>query len=265
MITNTHIPLIPLPNVQPQLARVQPRIHANHNQPNRDNHGPQLHIQHIHVEVGPHRRHHGRQQQRIQQIPAPAMILPHALGILDAAIQRRDAPHGKADDILQQQHDARRDAQVAVHGVEVAGGPLLDLVGLDEQHAGGEEQEGEQVEGGVGARAELLVLGAGGGLEDEDGFGQGEDAQGLEQRVRAEERDEGRLAEDAGEDVGDEEERAGLGEPAGALGGRMSVLHVCVWGWTGSFEEVERGGHTSVEVLIHWIVRLLQHIAGVTE
>lgn len=33
--------------------------------------------------------------------------------------------------------------------VEVAVGPLLDLVGLDDEHAGAEEEETQQVERGV--------------------------------------------------------------------------------------------------------------------
>lgn len=71
------------------------------------------------------------------------MVLPHLLGAVDAAKHARDAPHGEPDDVLQRQDDARRYAEVAVHRVEVAVGPLLDLVGLDEQDAGGEEQERE--------------------------------------------------------------------------------------------------------------------------
>lgn len=225
--TSSHPPrLISLPHIQPQLARVQPGVHPYDDQPNRDNHRPQLHIQHVDVKARVHRRHDRRQQQRVQQIPAPAVILPHGLGVLLPAIQARNPPHREAHEVLHDQHAARRDAQVPVHGVEVAVGSLLDLVGLDEQYAGGEEQQRQQVEGGVGAGAELLVLWGGGGLEDEDGFGEREDAERLEERVWAEERDEGVLGEDAGEDVGDEKESAGLGEPAGTCRGTEGVLLV---------------------------------------
>lgn len=50
------------------------------------------------------------------------------------------------------------------------------------------------------ACAGYFFLGCPGGLEDEDGFGEGEDAGGLEEGVGAEEGDEGRVAEDGGED-----------------------------------------------------------------
>ena len=58
-----------------------------------------------------------------------------------------------------------------------------DLVRLDDADAGGEEDKGEQVQRGVGAGAGDLVLGCAGGLEDQDGLGEGEDAEGLEERV----------------------------------------------------------------------------------
>lgn len=87
-----------------------------------------------------------------------------------------------------------------MHRVKVATGPLLNLVGLDEQYARAEEEEGQKVEGGVVAGAGDFLFGGPGGLEDEDGFGEGEDAGGLEEGVGAEEGNEGRVAEDGGED-----------------------------------------------------------------
>lgn len=132
---------------------MQPRVDTSHNQDHRHQHGPQLEIEHIDVEVGIHGRDHRGQDQGIEQIAAHAVVLPDGLGAVWAAQHGGDGPHGEADGILQCQDDAGGDAQVAVDRVEVAGGALLDLVGLDEQHAGGEEQEGEQVEGGVGAGA----------------------------------------------------------------------------------------------------------------
>lgn len=98
----------------------------------------------------------------------------------------------------------------------MARGPLLDLVGFDEEDTCGEEQEGEQVEGGVVARADDLFFGGPGRLEDEDGFGQDKHACGLEERVWAEEGDQWRVAEDGGPDQGDKEDAAGLGKPAGS-------------------------------------------------
>lgn len=202
---------------------MQSRVDTDHDQYDRHKHRPQLEIEHIDVEVGVHSRHHGGQKQRMQQVPAHAVVLPHALCLFDSAKHARDPPHGEPDRILQRQHDARCDAQVAMYGVEVAGGALLDLVGLDEQDAGGEERKGEQVEGGVVARADELFLGGPGRLEDQNGFGEGEHAGGLEERVWAKERDEGRVAKDRGPDEGCEQDAASLGEPAGPCGGGGGV------------------------------------------
>lgn len=198
----THLPnhLIVPANVQPQLSRVQPWVDTYNDQYHRDKNGPQLQIEHIDVEVGVHSRHHGGQNQGVQQVSVYAVVLPDLLGIVDAAQHARDAPHGKANNILQGQDNAGRDAEIAVHGVEVAGGTLLDLVSLDDEDAGGEEQEREQVEGGVVAGANDFFFGRPGRLEDEDGFGEGEHACGLEKRVWAEERDKRRVAEDGGPD-----------------------------------------------------------------
>lgn len=91
----------------------------------------------------------------------------------------------------------------------------------------------------MGAGAGDFGLGRRGRLQDQDGFGQGEDAEGLQERVRAEERDEGILTEDAGPDVGDEEYGAALGEPAGAWGRWVSQLKgwSSCWGGWGGFQE----------------------------
>lgn len=199
-INLSNISILP-PNIQPKLSRVQARINANNNQDDRHQDRPQLQIQHIDIKVRVDGRHHRSEYERIEQIPAHAVIFPNFFRILDAAKRKPgDPPHGKAHDILQRQDHACRHAEVAMDRVEMAAGALLDLVGLDEQDAGGEEEERQQVEGGVVAGAEGLFLWGPGGLEDEDGFGQGEDAGGLEEGVGAEEGDEGGVAEDGGED-----------------------------------------------------------------
>lgn len=93
---------------------------------------------------------------------------------------------------------------------------LLTLVRLDDQYAGRENNEGQEVERGVGAGADDLLAGGPRRLEDEDGLCQDEHADALEERVWAEERDERRVLEDGGPYEGDEEEGAALGQPAGA-------------------------------------------------
>lgn len=155
------------------------------------------------------------------------MVLPQGLGIIDATKHAGDPPHQKPEGVLHQQHQAGGHAQVAVHGVEVAGGPLPDFVGLDDQDAGGEKDKGQQVERGVGAGPGGLVGGVRSRLQDEDGLGQDEDAGGLEQRVRAEERDQGPVLEGGGPDEGDEQDGARLGEPARSwvVGGDLLANH----------------------------------------
>lgn len=204
---------------------MQPRVHARDEERHGDGDGPHLDVQHVFVEVGLDGAEHRRQEQQVQQVAAHAVVLPDGPGPVLAAEGGRDGPHEEADDVLQQQDGGGGDAEVAVGAVEVARGPLTDLVGLDEEDAGGEEEEGDEVQDGMPAGAAGLLGGGPGGLQDEHGLGEGEHAEGLEERVRAEERDQGRVAEDAGPDEGDEEDRAGLGEPAGTCGGlQMAVV-----------------------------------------
>lgn len=108
------------------------------------------------------------------------------------------------------------------------------LVCLDDGDAREEDEEGEQLNGGVRALAAGFGLRGGGRLEDEDCLDEEEDAEGLEQGVRRDERAEG-VGEDAGEDGGCEEEDADLGEPAcswflGGLGLGW-VVEVVGMGW----------------------------------
>lgn len=135
------------------------------------------------------------------------MILIHAPGPLLTPKDAGDSPHGETEAILADERDDRDDAQIGVDGVKVR--VMVDrLVGLDDGHAGKEEEEGEQVERSVGAGAEAFGLRGPGRLDDEDGEGEGEDAKGLEEGVRGDERDE-RVEEDACPDDGDEEDGAG--------------------------------------------------------
>lgn len=194
---------------------MKPGIYPDNDE--RDSHAdrPEPDFQHVDIEVGIYGTDDRRENERKQQVATHPVVPPQSLCIVDTAKHAGHAPHQEAKDVLRQQHEAGGDAQVAVGGVEVAGGALPDLVGLDDEHAGGEEEEGQQVEGGVGAGAGGLVGRARGRLEDQDGLGQDEDAGRLEERVRAEERDQRpRVLEGGGPYQGDEQDRAGLGETA---------------------------------------------------
>lgn len=85
----------------------------------------------------------------------------------------------------------------------------------------------------MGAGADDLLASGPGRLEDEDGLCQDEHANALEERVRAEERDEGRVLEDGGPDECDEQDGAALSQPAGTC--RFGGLPVssCQVGWAG--------------------------------
>jgi hypothetical protein len=80
------------------------------------------------------------------------------------------------------------------------------------------------VQQGVRALAQGFGLGRVGRLQDQDGLQDGEDAEGLEERVRGDEQQR-RVGEDGGPDDRQEEDGAALGEPAGSWG---SVL--AAWG-----------------------------------
>lgn len=139
----------PPPDIKPKLAGVQPRVHAGNNQHDRDDDRPQLDIQHVDVEPREDGTDHRSQDQGEEQVAASTVVFPHSFCVVDATKHAGDAPHQEADNVLREQDEARGDAQVAVDAVEVAVGPLLDLVGLDDEHAGAEEEETQQVERGV--------------------------------------------------------------------------------------------------------------------
>lgn len=209
-------PLVVTPsNIQPKLAWVQSWVYTKDDKGDSDNNGPQFDIQDVDVEAGIDGTDDGGVEEGKQQVAAQAVVLPDGLGLVDAAKHAGDPPHQKADEVLDQQDDAGGDAQVAVDAMKVAAGSLSELVGLDDDDAGGEEEEGEEVEDGVEAGARDLFVGGPGGLEDQDGLGEEEDTGGLEERVWTEEGDKGWVVEDGGPDKSDEEEGAELGEPAG--------------------------------------------------
>lgn len=85
----------------------------------------------------------------------------------------------------------------------------------------------------MGAGADDLLAGGPGRLEDEDGLCQDEHANALEERVRAEERDEGWVLEDGGPDECDEQDGAALSQPAGSCRFGGSPVSSCQVGWAG--------------------------------
>jgi len=106
------------------------------------------------------------------------VVLPLVFCALQAAPDFRDRPDGQAKEVLAEEEEGRQDAQVAVKRVEV--GQVVDvLVCLDDDGAGEEEEEGEDVEGGVRTGAGEFCFGGCGWLEDEDGLQKGVDAEGF--------------------------------------------------------------------------------------
>lgn len=133
----------PPPDIQTELARVQSRVHAGDKQYRRDKDRPQLDIQDVDIEPREDGTDDGSKDQGVKQVAAGAVVLPHLLGVLDAAKHAGNAPHEEADEVLRQQDKARGDAQVPMDAVKVRVGPLLNLVGLDDEHAGTEEEEAQ--------------------------------------------------------------------------------------------------------------------------
>lgn len=210
-------------DIQSKLARVQPRVDTGNNQDDRHHDRPQLDVEHIDIEAGKNGTDNRGQNQGKEQVAACTVVLPHSLGVVHATKHAGDAPHEEADQVLRDQDQARHDAQVAMDAVEVRAGTLLELVGLNEQPAGGKAEKAEQIERGVEAGARLLFLGGPGGLQDENGLGEGQDAGGLQERVRAKEGDQGRVGEDGGPDERDEEDGAELREPGSSCGRVLSA------------------------------------------
>ena len=86
------------------------------------------------------------------------MVLPDSLGIVNTSVQARGSPHGEADTILEKKDDGSDDTEIAVNRVEVST-VAFDLVVLDDSHASYENQESHEVEDGVNALADTLLLG----------------------------------------------------------------------------------------------------------
>lgn len=263
-----HIPLS-LPtittNVEAQLPRMKPGVHPDDDERDGHTHLPQLDIKHINVEISVDGADDRGEDERVEQVPADAVIPPQRLGLLHPTKHARHTPDQEPEEVLRQQHEARRDAQVPVGRVEVAPGALPGLVGLDDGDAGDEEEEGQQVERGVGAGALGLLARRPRRLQDQDGLRQDEHAGGLEERVRAEERDQRPVAEDGGPYQRGEEDRAGLREPgrswcwvlAGVVTSLRGLLMSGCWG---------RGGmkRTAVEVVKYRFVGSLHDVSWST-
>lgn len=129
-----------------------------------------LNLEHKHRVIRPARRAHSSQPQRHNHVPAHPVVLPHGLGILLAPVQRRGVILREADDGLQEQKDVGYEAEDGVRRLEVLVAGAL-LVDLDDDEAGEQGGDAEEVEDEVPGRA-VAFLGRGvRGLEDEDGLG----------------------------------------------------------------------------------------------
>ena len=112
-------------------------------------------------------RHYGDREHDNEQIPAHAMILVNSLGVVDAAIKRRDVQLGKANQCLDEQQDVGGEADNGVGGLEVSA-VVAGLIVVDDNKGGQKSEKGSAIESGVDVSAELLLLGGMRGLKDQD-------------------------------------------------------------------------------------------------
>lgn len=137
------------------------------------------------------------------------MVFPDRFRIGLAAVELGRCPHGEADQILYQDDNGRDDAKVGVNGVEVV--ELVDnLVVLDDDNAGHEEEKPEEVERGVNPLSDPLLVRRMGRLKNQDRLHQRQDSEGLGQGMAGEKDD--RLGQDADPDNDEEQDDASLGE-----------------------------------------------------
>lgn len=99
----------------------------------------------------------GSQEQNKDDISTPAMILPDSLGIIHAAIQGWGSPHGETNTILEEKNDRSDDTEISMDRVKVRT-VVCNLVILDDGHASNKDQEGHEVETGMYALADALLL-----------------------------------------------------------------------------------------------------------
>lgn len=143
------------------------------------------------------------------------------LGRVDAAVHAGEEVQGEAHECLDKQQDVRDQAQDGVRRLKVRPG-MGEFVHLDNNEGGDESVHGKAVDRGVDESAATLLCRSVGRLEDEDGFGDAEEAGGVEEGVCREE-NEG-ADEDVGPDGSHQQEDASLCEDRGAWMGVRGVI-----------------------------------------
>lgn len=113
-------------DVEPKLPGMKPRVHPEDDERDGDHNCPQSDLEHVDVEVGPDGTGDGGQYQKEQDVTADAVILPQRLRVVNSTKHTRNSPHQKPEHVLHQEHHAGQDAQVAMHGMEMAVRALLD-------------------------------------------------------------------------------------------------------------------------------------------
>lgn len=168
-----------VPSQPAELVHPDPRHNANQQDDSRDDHSPQLDLQHILIEVRLRRRGHGRQHGQQDDIAADAVVLVQLLGVLHAAVQLRHEVLRDADDGLDDGEDVRDQAEDGVRRFEVRA-VVRELVVLDHDQAGDGAEQRDVVERRVRVGAFLLLLCRVRGLEDKDALDEEEEGGGVE-------------------------------------------------------------------------------------
>lgn len=165
---------------KPKLRLFDPRKRPHHHQHRRHDNRPQLNAQAL--DSGrDYRRAHRDQCEQENSIPARSMVFVDRLRVVDAPEHRfRQVELREADEGLGDDDTVGDDAEVGVHGLPVVGG-VETLVVFDDDEAGDEGEDAGQVQGEVDVGSLDLLVGGVGGLKDEDGLREEEDAGGVDE------------------------------------------------------------------------------------
>lgn len=141
------------------------------------------------------------------------MVLPHSLGLVDSPVQTWSVVLCEANDGLEEDGQVEDQAEDGVRGGKVlmTGASLVDL---DDDEAGEQGGEPDEVEEEVYGCAGALLFGGVGRLENQGCLGDEQEAGRVEERVGGEE-DE-LVGEYGAPYDGSEDPDAGLGERCGA-------------------------------------------------
>jgi hypothetical protein len=173
-------PDLPLILLQPQLTQPNPRHRTRKNQHTRNYNSPMLDVPHIKIIRSPRGRANRRQPQRRNHIPTNAVVLVHALRVINAAIQTGHVVLREPHQCLDVQQDVERQTQDRVRRGEVLV-PRACFVKLDDDEACGQRGDAEEVEERVSEGAGAFLRGGVGWLQDEGGLDGEEEACRVEQ------------------------------------------------------------------------------------